>query len=475
MKEKQRIKAVFLVAVLGLGLIIASCSQNSSGEGVIEGPSFSVEPGTKRGVAYGFYRVMDWSMGQDAWQQQIPVTTESDMDNLSPGIHWWYNWAAAPEASVVGSAARDRNLPFVPMAWSTNWNENNIKTYTQSNPDVDYLLAYNEPNLADQANKTPAQAAADWPRLATFARQNNLKLVSPAMNWGTLSGYSNPWLWLDEFYGFGKPGFPGVSLNDIAAISIHCYMNYPTAVKGFIAQFKKYNKPIWLTEFCAWENNPLPSVEWQMKYMSEIVVYMELDPFVERYAWFIPKGKEQNGDASNNNPNNKLLTHQNPSTLTDLGYVYVNITTCDQSVWVPAGETILAKDFANCHLSEYVNDTNSWPSGGPNNTGASVHFRPSTDGGILDVYNFTANKWLEYQINTATAKQYTLTLRYSAAQDTPMTVSVDDAQAAATTLNATNTWTTSQAIDLGSLSAGNHKIRLRVSGGNGALNWLKVE
>jgi len=67
------------------------------------------------------------------------------------------------------------------------------------------LLVLNEPNLTDQANRPPQQAADDWiiyeriiSDLANEGR--DIKLVGPAMNWGTMSGYADPVIWLDAFY-----------------------------------------------------------------------------------------------------------------------------------------------------------------------------------------------------------------------------------------------------------------------------------
>ena len=67
-----------------------------------------------------------------------------------------------------------------------------IRTYKATHPQCEYLLAFNEPNLTDQCNYTPQQAAVQWPRLKELADELGMKLVSPAMNYGTLGGYSDP-------------------------------------------------------------------------------------------------------------------------------------------------------------------------------------------------------------------------------------------------------------------------------------------
>ena len=51
----------------------------------------------KRGVAYGKH-------------------TDADMNVLKPGISWWYNWSAIPEATINASY-ESLGVEFVPMAW----------------------------------------------------------------------------------------------------------------------------------------------------------------------------------------------------------------------------------------------------------------------------------------------------------------------------------------------------------------------
>ncbi len=312
------------------------------------------------------------------------------------------------------------------------------------------------------------------------------------MNYGTLQDYWVPWVWLDEFFGIDRideetgrvirnRGFPGVSLEDIDAISIHCYMPDAGAMKWFISNFKRYNKPIWMTEFCSWENTD--SIEWQMAFMSEAITYMELDPDVEKYAWFIPKGSEPETEK----PMNKLLTktvlpEMAPPRLTPLGEVFVNMGTCDKTVFVPAGERITAAHFTDCILSDYINSefeegrTIHWPRQEQGFTkGSGVHFRPGTDegGAPLDMFDFTNMKWVEYQVETPEAKTYTLSLRNTAEAETEMEIQIDGAAPVTVTLNQNSAWTTTD-VPL-QMEAGRHTIRLTVKSGDCALNWLRIE
>ena len=122
-----------------------------------------------------------------------------DVAILSSGISWVYNWGPAPSSSFDTEFGK-YDIDFIPMAWNASYDKNRIRTFVQAHPGCKYLLAFNEPNLKDQARMTPTEAAAKWPELKAFAAEVGLQLVSPAMNYGTLDGYSDPIKWLDEFF-----------------------------------------------------------------------------------------------------------------------------------------------------------------------------------------------------------------------------------------------------------------------------------
>ena len=98
----------------------------------------------KRGIAYG-------------------NNSSTDLSLLSTGISWWYNWSEAPESSVLNSYT-GLGVDFVPMAWNGNFNQQKLRDFLLAHPDVKYILGFNEPNFTSQANMTPSEAAASWPR-----------------------------------------------------------------------------------------------------------------------------------------------------------------------------------------------------------------------------------------------------------------------------------------------------------------------
>jgi hypothetical protein len=432
-----------LAAVAAMALAAASCGsvqtppapetpQAASGQ-------FPALRQGKRGVSYSFEG----------------ATAGADMALLSPALVWFYNWGTMPR-KVAEEAAQKHTVAFFPMVWNdVDQNaEVALRAYKSAHPECEYLLAFNEPNLTDQANMTPAQAAKKWPKVLKIAKELNLKIVSPAMNYGTLPDYGDPIVWLDEF--FTKKG---VSLDDVSAIAVHCYMPDAAALKMYVERFQKYGKPIWMTEFCAWEN--IASADAQREFMSEAVTYMELDPNVERYAWFIPKGRE----PVEAHPYMQLITKTRPPELTACGEVFASMTTCDRTVFVPAGERIEAERFSNCNLSQSI---------GVEGFSRPVHFRPTTDsGGVLDIYNFIPGKWVEYQVETAESRDYRLTLRYTAPETANLNIYIDGTAAKTAALGQNGNWAAA-AVPL-RLEAGKHVLRLEITGGSCALNWLKVE
>ena len=262
----------------------------------------------KRGVSFNFKNIQD-----------LPL--------LSPAISWAYNWGN-DQSSDAALWFDTNEMDFCPMCWNASYNVNKIRNYVEDHPNTQYLLGFNEPNLTDQCNMTPTQAAEHWPQVVALAKELNLKLISPAMNYGTLAGYHDPIKWLDEFF-----AQPNVSLDDIHAIAIHCYMASPSAVKDYIQKFEKYGKPIWMTEFCAWD--PVPTnVEVQMDYMCAVLNHMEQNPNVERYAWFIPRTSGKVDSA----PYMQLLTHGSPVELTPLGHIFTQFSSFDKNAYLSLAE-----------------------------------------------------------------------------------------------------------------------------------------
>lgn len=281
------------VEVLHTGSGGAGTTSSSAGTGG-SGASTTSSTGTggagaaacKRGVAYGYDSV-------------------ADLTALSKGIGWWYNWAAKPDNADVAAAHAGLGVEYVPMAWgqaSLSSLQNDVPS------DARHLLGFNEPNFGSQANLSPTEAAALWPQIEAFAKQHNLAIVSPAVNFcGGSCNVTDPFAWLDQFFA----ACPSCQVDYIA---MHWYACTDSALTWYLQQFEsKYTQPLWLTEFSCLDQSDT-SEPVQEAYMKAALAILEADPRVLRYAWFTGR--------SDSTPGIDLLGAD--GTLTPLGQIYVD-------------------------------------------------------------------------------------------------------------------------------------------------------
>lgn len=373
------------------------------------------------------------------------ITNLNDALLLSECISWYYNWGNSANGDDQTLQFLDASdIDYCPMCWSGSYNEQRIRAYVAAHPNTKYLLGFNEPNLTDQANMTPKRAGELWPAVVRLAKDLNLKLGAPAMNYGTLSGYSDPIKWLDEFFSIDS-----VSLDDIDFIPIHCYMMNPSAVKGYVEKFEKYGKPVWMTEFCAWET--ISGVEQQKSYMSDVINYFEQNPLVERYAWFMPRMNK----GLNEKPYNQLLTKVNPIEWTELGEIFCGLSSQNKEVCLDATNRIPAWWYTDYNIAPAV--TNS-----------------TDEGEKLMLYNVSQDRWMEYQID-ATTLYAGMDIRYASSINAQVAIYVDQDPVKMETLPKTGSMSTWQTAHIEGIPVeGKHYIRIHVLNGTMNMGWFKL-
>lgn len=373
-----------------------------------------------------------------------------DVKTLAEGVSWYYNWAHSPANTLVSGAARVYGMDFIPMTWNGNIQKETLRNFLQSNPHVNYILAFNEPNFTEQARMTPSEAAAKWPELEAVADEFGLKIVGPAVNFAPGNGgavtengveYTDPVKYLDDFFA----ACPDCRVDYIA---VHCYMNYVSALEWYIGLFKKYGKPIWLTEFCAWENGVTDL--WQRNFIAESVHYLESDPDVFRYSWFIGRwGK------TNSYPYMQLLEDA-PGVLTEKGKIYLNMSSFDPEYYFSVNDTIPAEHY--------------W------SASRTIHLQQSSDNtGQLNVCDFTSGKWVEYNVDIPADNQYNLYFRMAANKISQIDILINQSVAKTMHIESSgglNRWMT-HTITM-PLKAGKQTIRLQLQQGEAALNWMRV-
>ncbi|TFH01255.1 MAG: hypothetical protein E4H13_05405 [Calditrichales bacterium] len=289
-------KLVYFTIII---LLITGCNKTDSSPTEAEDPPVQIEKSLKRGLAYN-------------------LTDPADLDTLKSGVSWWYNWYFKTSAPVNYYASYE--MEFIPMLWGGNsaGDYTQVKDFILSHPEINYLLVLNEPNLTDQANHTPAQAAADWVKyeqvISEIALQGRtIYLVGPAMTWGTMSNYWDPVVWLDAFYAAYRSA-NGERDPKIDYLAFHWY-DY--GLESQLDRLKKYGKKIWITEMANW-NAQIDSYQKQAQQMQQMVSICESRDDVFRYAWFIGRG---------NYPDNKhtYLFNPSPGELNDLGKLYISL------------------------------------------------------------------------------------------------------------------------------------------------------
>jgi len=212
-------------------------------------------------------------------------------------------------------------MNFIPMLWGGNTSATDmtlVKNFILAHSEVEYLLVMNEPNLTDQANRTPVQEALDWLKyeqviIDLAAKGRIVNLVGPAMTWGTMNNYSDPLVWLDAFYAAYKSANNGREPK-IDYLAFHWY-DY--GLNAQLERLKKYGKKIWVTEMANW-NSQINSYTKQAEQMKEMVSICENREDVFRYAWFYGRG------GFPDNHFTYLFTTKDGE-LSDLGKLYISL------------------------------------------------------------------------------------------------------------------------------------------------------
>jgi hypothetical protein len=247
-------------------------------------------------------------------------------------------------------------------------------------PGAKYLLAFNEPNFNDGSRLTPQEAVNAWPNIEKIAAAKGLEIVSasPAFN-GPLNygGYQSPVAWHDEFFRL----CPSCKVD---YISFHTYDDTAGSIIGVTSLLKKYNIPIWVTEFA---NRVIQTSAQKTNFMKEVVTSFENDPDIYRYSWFTGRVPANWTDMLEGQ-----LLSETSGVLKPIGTEYINASYTSKKMDVPG------KIIANKHYRRRGTGLQNTIDGG---TGQNVCFISEGD-------------WGEYLINVANAGSYTMKFRVAA-------------------------------------------------------------
>lgn len=248
-----------VISLLLLIIAFTSCEPNKIGDfDESNVPDFIVDTRVnKKGVAFT-NRSLDWSHKTSA-----------------SGAHWMYSW---------GSEMRDEipeNVEFVPMFWGkgsvSDTNINRVKQLVAEGK-VKYILGFNEPDGAAQANMTVDEAIALWPRLEEIG----VPIGSPA----TVNPNN---AWMVEF--MQKAATNNLRVDFIA---VHHYgsPNVMAMINKLKETYNAFKKPIWITEFAVadWGATSAAANKYSIAEVKQFMIdgLKALDEieWIERYAWF---------------------------------------------------------------------------------------------------------------------------------------------------------------------------------------------
>jgi len=394
-------KGLFILFTILLGFSFATFAQTKS---------------SKRGVAFN-------------------NLTEQELELLSPGVSWAYNWGA----SVNNVANLGNNgIDYIPMIWGSNNISNSITTarnYLTAHPEIKYILGFNEPNLSDQANMSPQFAAQLWTTyLQPLAQEFNLKIVGPAVNY---SATYDPFQWYDDFFA----ACPDCQVDFVA---VHLYMTSASSIQSNLAQFKKWGKPIWFTEFCVLDNTTTVSA--QSQFMVQTLDYLETDPDIFRYSWF----KADGGSSS-------WSLFDNTGALTPIGEIYTHMSSYDSTYYFTTDQQIPATQYIRMNRANMEKTTD--------------------ESGYIDLYGMTPLSWMDYNVDIPEDGEYNIFFRSCpsfATTNSTAFVSVNGVTIATMPFvnQGLNNWDTQSCT--GAFSKGKQTIRVGFTQGGLKLNWFAI-
>jgi hypothetical protein len=208
------------------------------------------------------------------------TTSRSSWNNkiIALNASWHYSWNNELKQE------EPEGVEFVPMIWGAGSDTLKVQQkidYIKNLKDQNkahFMLGFNEPDKADQANMSVETALAYWPKLQSVG----LPLGSPAC--------ANPTGdWMKSFMQEAKNRNFRIDF-----LCVHWYGGI--SVPGFLNRLKEihdlYHLPIWITEFAPadWSatspaNSKFTKAE-ILTFMKEALPSLDTLSYVQRFAWF---------------------------------------------------------------------------------------------------------------------------------------------------------------------------------------------
>ena len=202
-------------------------------------------------------------------------------DYAELGLAWAYNYDDNTGVSLPPP------VDFAPMIHDGVWEPlSDVQSRSagwRSEPQPDYLLTYNEPDNASQANMSTNEVIGLWPALEAL----NVPLVSPATQ-GTEDAWENNF-------------FSLVAANHYRVDYTGAHEYVPPSAGSLISDLQSlyytYGRPVWLTEFSPvdWSNTKSWSENDDYNFLAEFMWQAESQDWLKRYAIFPFSGTNSAG------------------------------------------------------------------------------------------------------------------------------------------------------------------------------------
>ncbi|PWN41486.1 glycoside hydrolase [Ceraceosorus guamensis] len=204
------------------------------------------------------------------WSPRIFGTSLGDRSRLD----WVWHWEDGPLTEVP-------NIEWVPCFWGPSktdkWNLRKKEiSLRATKPQA--ILAFNEPDVSGQSNLPDATAAATlWMKELAPFKKTGIRVSSPQIVWD--------FNWLDKFFAALKQ-----QGGDVDFIAIHWYgsaQKNPLAnLQAYVQKARKYNKPIWVTEYGLNTNDGGPSIDAARNFHYAATNWMLNQTYIERISPF---------------------------------------------------------------------------------------------------------------------------------------------------------------------------------------------
>ncbi len=223
---------------------------------------------------------------------------QSDVDKISElNLSWYYTWGTEPLQNAP------ENVEFIPMLWG-NFGENSKEMRWINNEEYkkyNYVLTFNEPDVADQANMTPQRTVELWQQVKKI-QAAGVKVSSPSTSTPTvlLTDTNNAYGTVGGWYSVYDQLMVQAEEHD-DFVAVHFYFDWPgDFILGILDDLhERTGKPIWITEWGVgqwtqsqdfdWTGGP-DEGNWQrnmiVDFVNNILPRLDKIDYIERYAWF---------------------------------------------------------------------------------------------------------------------------------------------------------------------------------------------